>query len=131
MKVTKKAKAVPAKLGAAVDLLFTTRQKRLVVQQTIKEMEDLEKRIMLSRSTDGGRTWTATSQPVYDIATEYGADAVGKAIVHYPQVAAGEDVAYVMWEVWADATSTVKTLADAQNKTRPADLYVRRITFRR
>jgi hypothetical protein len=45
MKVTKKAKAVPAKLGAAVDLLFTTRQKRLVVQQTIKEMEDLEKRI--------------------------------------------------------------------------------------
>jgi len=44
-------------------------------------------------------------------------------------VAVADGPAYVMWEVWTDAPEDKpKTLAEA-DKPRPADLYVRWVTF--
>jgi hypothetical protein len=80
--------------------------------------------VLLSRSTDGGKTWTPLAEPVYELPADREGDAV-----HYPQVTVAGGLAYVTWETWASAKSTIKTLADAQNKTRPADLFVRRVTF--
>lgn len=88
--------------------------------------EDHQKGIVLSRSTDSGATWAATEQPLYVLP-----DDQSGANVHYPQVAAKDGTAYVTWEVWASGKDTIKTLADAQSKTRPADLFVRRVTFPR
>jgi hypothetical protein len=85
--------------------------------------EKHQKEVRLSRSTDGGKTWTALSEPVYALDEKSGDD------VHYPQVVVADGVAYVTWEVWASAKDSIKNLADAQNKTRPADLFVRRVTF--
>ncbi len=86
--------------------------------------EQHQKQALLSRSTDGGKTWTALSEPVYALADEKSGQEV-----HYPQVVVSDGVAYVTWEVWASGTETIKTLADAQSKTKPADLFVRRVTF--
>ncbi len=87
--------------------------------------EEHEKQVLLSRSTDGGKTWSATSEPVYAVA-----DPQSGAVVHYPQVAVHDGTAVVTWEVWT-GKDAVKTLADAQTKTRPADLFLRRVTFPR
>jgi hypothetical protein len=51
--------------------------------------------------------------------------------VHFPQVAVRNGVAYVTWEVWESGKSTIKTLSDASRKTKPADLFVRRVTYPR
>jgi hypothetical protein len=85
--------------------------------------EEDGKRILLDRSTDGGATWGAASVPVYEIEKSQGA-----AEAHFPQVAATDGLAYVMWEVWSDASGVYRSPADTQ-KERPMDLYVRRITF--
>jgi hypothetical protein len=86
---------------------------------------DDNRRILLSHSFDGGRTWDA-AQPLYEI----GADQ-GKATARFPQAAMANGVAYVMWEVWADPTGMFKSPADAEHKVIPADLFVRRAIFRR
>ena len=88
--------------------------------------EEHQKQVRLSRSIDGGKTWTALPEPVYTLADPQSGDAV-----HYPQVAVANGVAYVTWEVWTSTKNTVKTLADAQNQVAPADLFIRRVTFPR
>ncbi len=85
--------------------------------------EEFQRRVLLSRSTDAGHTWTPLATPVFALP----ADASG-VVVHYPQVAVSGGVAYAMWEVWRSAKSEKPTLADTKRPT-PADLFVRRITF--
>ena len=82
--------------------------------------------VRMSRSTDGGKTWSALAEPVYALA-----DPKSGEELHYPQVSVADGVAHVTWEVWASGKNTIKTLADAQSKARPADLFVRRVTFPR
>lgn len=86
---------------------------------------DDNRRIFVSHSADGGATWDG-GQLVYEI----GADQ-GKATARFPQVAMGNGVAYVLWEVWADPTGMFSGPSDAEHKTVPADLFVRRATFHR
>lgn len=86
--------------------------------------EEYEKRVLLSRSTDGGRTWTATGEPIHVISDPQSGQAV-----HFPQVAVADGVAYVTWEVWERTKDTIKTLSDAARKTRPANLFFRRVTY--
>jgi hypothetical protein len=81
--------------------------------------------VLLSWSTDGGTTWKIGSEPVYALDKDVG------GTVRYPQIAVAGDVAYVVWEVWGDRAATYKTLADADRKSQPADLYVRRVSVRR
>jgi len=88
--------------------------------------EDDRKRIFLNRSIDAGKTWGTANELVYAVG-----EGQGKAQARYPQVAAADGVAYVMWEVWGDTTGMFKSLADLGKKVRPADLYVRRVSFRR
>jgi hypothetical protein len=80
---------------------------------------------LLSWSADDGTTWKVVSEPVYALEK----DAAGT--VRYPQIVAAGDGAYVEWEVWGDRAATYKTLADADRKSQPADLYVRRVGVRR
>lgn len=87
---------------------------------------DGERRILLNRSIDGGKTWGETNQLVYEVAS-----ADGGAQARYPQIAAADGVAYVIWELWADTTGAYKTLAETRTKIRTSDLYARRVTFRR
>ena len=75
------------------------------------------------RSKDGGAHWDPPLLVVERGASE------NEGTVRFPQVAVGGDTAYVMWEEWGDAKAVIKSLADAQNKKPPLDLYVRRITF--
>jgi hypothetical protein len=79
--------------------------------------------IRLLRSKDGGAHWDA---PLLVVEREAGDDA---PTVRFPQIAVGGETAYVMWEEWGDAKGVIKSLADAQNKKPPLDLFVRRITF--
>ncbi len=86
--------------------------------------EEGARRIRASRSPDGGKTWGVPAL-VYEIpAAERG------STVHSPQVAVRDGPAYVLWEVWKEMTDPPKTLAESDKK-RPADLYVRRVVFRR
>ena len=85
--------------------------------------EEDDRRIGLVRSANGGVTWDAPNL-VYEVPP-----AELSATAHLPQVAVADGPAYVMWEVWTDAPEDKpKTLAEA-DKPRPADLYVRRVTF--
>jgi hypothetical protein len=87
--------------------------------------EENQKRILLNRSSDGGVTWGPVKQ-VYEVEKKQ-----GSAVARYPQVSVADGVVYVMWEVWADITGMYKNFADIERKPRPADLYVRRISFAR
>jgi hypothetical protein len=80
--------------------------------------------VRLMRSKDGGAHWDA---PLSVVERPESAPPV---TVRFPQVAVGNDVAYVMWEEWGDAKSVIKTLRDAETKRPPLDLFVRRVTFR-
>jgi hypothetical protein len=86
--------------------------------------EEHQKRVLLSRSSDGGRTWTVLQEPIYAVA-----DGNGGEVVHYPQVAVADGTAYVTWEVWTSSKETVRSFAEAQSKINPADLFVRRVRF--
>ncbi len=86
--------------------------------------EEGARRIHLTRSKDGGVTWTP-AMVVY----ERDANAPD-ASVRLPQVAAANGVAYVLWEEWGDVRRVVKTLGDLKDKRAPGDLFVRRVTFR-
>ena len=77
----------------------------------------------LLRSKDGGAHW---DPPLLVVDRSESQPPVR---VHFPQVAVGGNVAYVMWEEWGDATSVIKTLGDVQTKRPPLDLFIRRITF--
>jgi hypothetical protein len=79
--------------------------------------------VRLLRSKDEGAHWDPPLLVVDRVAGE------SEVTVRFPQVAFGGDTAYVMWEEWGDAKAVIKSLADAQNKKPPLDLYVRRITF--
>jgi len=92
--------------------------------------EEDRRRIMLNRSTDGGKSWGAAPL-VIDAVGEGEAEAKAKAIVRYPQVAVGDGVAYVMWEGWAETAGSFRSLAETETKILPSDLFVRRVTFRR
>ncbi len=86
--------------------------------------EEFQRRVLLSRSTDGGHVWTQLEDPVYAVPS-----GEGGLFVHYPQVSASGGVVYVMWEVWkAPPRSEKPGLADTR-RPNPADLFVRRITF--
>ncbi len=81
-------------------------------------------RIHLTRSKDGGATWSPTI-----LVHERDPDGP-EGTVKLPQVAAVNGVAYVLWEEWGDVRSVVKTLGDLTDKRAPGDLFVRRVTFR-
>jgi glycine/D-amino acid oxidase-like deaminating enzyme len=76
------------------------------------------------RSKDAGATW----QEAVSIYERDGDPA--KAKLKFPQIAAANGVAYVLWEEWGDARDVVKNLADLEKKRGPVDLYVRRVKFR-
>lgn len=86
--------------------------------------EEEARRIHLTRSKDGGATWTPTI-----VVHERDPDGP-EGSVKLPQVAAANGVAYVLWEEWGDVRSVVKTLGDLKDKRAPGDLFVRRVTFR-
>jgi hypothetical protein len=88
--------------------------------------EDNLKRVLLAHSRDGGATWDPESALLDEIA-----EGQGKASVRYPQVAMADGVAYVMWEVWADTSGLAKSFPGMEGGPAPADLFVRRVTFRR
>ena len=76
--------------------------------------------VFLAESPDGGDTWN-DAQLLYEVpAEETGVTA------RYPQVSVADGVAYVIWEKWANRKPVFNTLADADTKTVPADLFVRR-----
>lgn len=79
--------------------------------------------VRLLRSKDDGAHWDPPLLVVDRVAGE------SEVTVRFPQVAFGGDTAYVMWEEWGDAKAVIKSLADAQSKKPPLDLYVRRISF--
>lgn len=85
--------------------------------------EEDGRRVRASRSSDGGATWSTSL--VYEVpAAESGAS------LHFPQVAVRDGPAYVIWELWKEVTDPPTSPVDA-DKTQPADLYVRSVTFRR
>ena len=85
--------------------------------------EEYQRRVLLSRSTDAGHTWTQVEEPVFALP----ADSSG-VFIHYPQLAVSGGVVYAMWEVWRTTKSEKPTLADTKRPTL-ADLFVRRIVF--
>jgi hypothetical protein len=85
--------------------------------------EDYQRRVLLSRSTDGGHTWTPLEEPVFALPE----DSSG-VFVHYPQLAVSGGVVYAMWEVWRTIKSEKPSFADSR-RPNPADLFVRRISF--
>jgi hypothetical protein len=86
--------------------------------------EEAARRIHVTRSKDGGATWSPTI-------VVHERDPNGpEGTVKLPQVAAVNGVAYVLWEEWGDVRSVVKTLGDLKDKRAPGDLFVRRVTFR-
>lgn len=87
--------------------------------------EDDGRRVLLTRSTDGGASWSTPPLAVTEVSP---GGETGR--IRYPQVAASSGVAYVMWELWSDPAAIIKNLADANKKVAPADLFVRRLTFR-
>ncbi len=82
--------------------------------------QESERRIALAVSSDDGRSWPQASTT---IAT------VDHGKLRFPQVAASEAAAYVIWEQWADMEGQRKTLADVQKLT-PLDVWVRRVALR-
>jgi hypothetical protein len=88
--------------------------------------EEYQRRVLLSRSTDGGRTWTQLDDPVFALPSNSSG-----LFVHYPQLAVSNGVAYVLWEVWGSAPKSAKPGFGDSKRPNPADLFVRRITFPR
>jgi hypothetical protein len=78
-------------------------------------------RVLVAVSRDGGRTWPETPVVVSAIEKK------DEETLRYPQVALGDDAAYVIWERWRERPSKAKTMADI-NKPQPRDVYFRRVT---
>ena len=92
--------------------------------------EDAQKRIVLSRSTDDGATWSADPQVVAAVTEQ-----TSQARVRYPQIVASDGAVYVMWELWGDVqgvpTGIGKTMVETETVKRGVDLFVRRAHFAR